>query len=71
MVRPYSTTGPNAKKKMTESTRWYKIIARIDKRVVILCFALNCMHMYAMVQETQVTKNCSATIAAEYQVTFR
>ena len=47
------------------------MIIGIGWRVVVTTFALNCMHMQAVVHVTQaVTKTCSVAIAMDHHITI-
>ena len=50
----YSATSSNARRSIGESNRGHKVIVGAGWRVVVTILALNCMHMQAVVQVTQV-----------------
>ena len=52
-LSPYGATSPYAKKSIKVSSRGLKVIVGIGWIIVITIFALNCMHMRAVVQVTQ------------------
>ena len=52
-LSPYNAISPNARINIKDSTRGHGVIVRIGWRVVVTIFALNCMHMQAVVQEMQ------------------
>ena len=56
----YSEISPNARRHITESTRGHGVIVRIGWRIVVPIFRLNCMHIQAVVQETQAIAKSTA-----------
>ena len=56
----YSATNPNARRNIVKSNRGHKVIVGTGFKVAVIVFALNYMHMQAVVQVMQaVTKNAS------------
>ena len=50
----HNTNSPNARRSIAESNKRYEVIVGIGWRVVVTNFALNCMHMQAVVQVMKV-----------------
>ena len=66
-----SATSQNARRSIAESNRYHIVIVEMGWRVVVTTFALNCMHMQAVVHLTQaVTKTCSVAIVMDHYVTI-